>query len=334
MSKRRSAFTLIELLVVIAIIAILIALLVPAVQKVREAAARTHCINNLKQWGLALHNCNDTFRRLPPALAVFPGASLAPEGAFGVGTFHVLPFVEQDNLYKSSKGTLVTNKGTIPNVYYPGNNLVYQRPVSTFICPSDPSHVDGTATVTYSNNTWTFGVSSYGFNSLIFSKENGIFYTNPPTPNGKGYDPEGKARIPTDITDGTSNTMLIAHKYSVCTNASWPIGGSFWAYSALTSPKLPVPMETPRALYPGFQISFFASVAIGASSIGPQSLFQVQPSPFSGKCDPMRAATPHSGVMTACLADASVRNIAAGISPNTWWFAATPSGGEVLGPDW
>ncbi len=335
MSKRRSGFTLIELLVVIAIIAILIALLVPAVQKVREAAARTHCINNLKQWGLALHNCNDTFKRLPPALGIFPGGSLAPESAFGVGTFHVLPFVEQDNLWKSSKGTLLG----VPNVFYPGNNFVYQKPVATYTCPSDPSQSDGMATVSGNSVAgsinYTGGVSSYGFNALIFSKENAIFYTIPITLNGKGYDPAGKSRIPTDIPDGTSNTILVGHKYSVCTNATWQIGGSFWAFSALSRPSLPAPMNAlPKPLYPGIQIPFFLVYPGGGTTVGPASLFQVQPSPFRGNCDPFRAATPHSGVMTACLADASVRNIASAISPNTWWFACTPSGGEVLGPDW
>jgi prepilin-type N-terminal cleavage/methylation domain-containing protein len=320
MAHSRRGFTLIELLVVIAIIAILIALLVPAVQKVREAAARTQCMNNLKQMGLAAHHCHDTFKRLPPALGYYPGTT---SGAFGNGIFHMLPFLEQGTLYNGSLAG---------GVYYAGNNSVYLQTVPIFVCPADPSAPAGGIIIGGVN----YGAGgSYGFNSLVFSLQNGINQTNPPTPNGQGYNPAGDATLPAAFPDGMSNTILIAHRYATCTNATWPVGGTAWAYCALSSPALPPPMNPPpRPMYPGFEITFFAAAPGGATAIGPASQFQVQPLPFIGNCDPLRAATPHTGVMPACLADGSARTVAASISPYTWWFACTPAGGEPMPSDW
>jgi prepilin-type N-terminal cleavage/methylation domain-containing protein len=317
----RRGFTLIELLVVIAIIAILIALLVPAVQKVREAAARADCSNNLKQWGIAIHNCHDAHKRLPPALGFFPGNPAGPTGiAFGNAVFHLLPYMEQGNLYESSFGNL-TGFG---QVKYAGNNSVYSQGVKVLVCPSDPSAPPGTATV----GSFTWGLTSYAFNALIFSKENGITMANPPASNGKSYAPDGANAFAT-ITDGLSNTIIIGERYARCTKAGIPEGGGYWAYCALSSPALPAPMNPPKPVYPGFQIPFF-----GAGAIGPASKFQVAPNPYLGNCDPLRASTPHAGGMVACLGDGSVRTVSAGISANTWWFVCTPTGGEVSPSDW
>jgi prepilin-type N-terminal cleavage/methylation domain-containing protein len=153
----RRGFTLIELLVVIAIIAILIALLVPAVQKVREAAARTQCTNNLKQIGLGCHNFESTFKRLPPLYGGNKdGASLKFPTVWGSTTVFLLPYIEQDNLYKKMSAGSPANVD--PKTATSQNNAV-----PTYACPADPSMSDGI------QNGLTLGGSSYAANAQVFA---------------------------------------------------------------------------------------------------------------------------------------------------------------------
>jgi hypothetical protein len=276
------------LIVAVGIIGVLLLLMLPAVQRVRESANRASCSNNLKQLGLASHHCHDTFGRLPPGLGYFPGPP-----TYGNAFFHLLPFLEQENLFAHSCG-------------FAGNNDVFSQPVKIFVCPSDPSAgADGQVT---DNQGKIWGADSYAGNVQVFAK---VFS------NGALRDPEGQTRL-TDITDGTSNTILFAEKYARCTNNGFPEGGNFWAYW--------VTGATARPLHPGFAISWTRY------SIGPHSKFQTKPS--RGHCDPTLTSTPHIAGMQVCLADASVRTVSAGVSGTTWWAACTPKGDEVLGSDW
>jgi prepilin-type N-terminal cleavage/methylation domain-containing protein/prepilin-type processing-associated H-X9-DG protein len=157
-TNRRFAFTLIELLVVIAIIAVLIGLLLPAVQKVREAAARMTCSNNLKQLGLAIHNYESTYRKLPAAYNLLSTPDADPNAAFAgkrVGLSllaNLLPYVEQNNLYQRLNPNVSEfNTANIPpNGPHSGANTAYATVVKTYVCPSDPTPT----TLDYYNSCW------------------------------------------------------------------------------------------------------------------------------------------------------------------------------------
>jgi len=188
----RSAFTLIELLVVIAIIAILIALLVPAVQKVREAAARTQSTNNLKQIGLGAHNYNDVFKHLPyngrqPTHILAYGNTAMKDS--GSCLYQILPYVEQDALYKRGDGTANGNPD--------GSMLV---PIPIYLCPGR-NRGQGVAT---SAQIGPF--NDYAINSRI---------NNPGSINDatRGGNNDNTRVAIQHIRDGSMNTIIFGHAY-------------------------------------------------------------------------------------------------------------------------
>jgi prepilin-type N-terminal cleavage/methylation domain-containing protein len=319
----RCGFTLVELLVVIAMIAILIGLVVPAVQSAREAANRIKCANNLRQLGLAANQFHDVNQHFPPGIGYYPPAGVA----FGPYHFHLLPYLEQNNLYQSALGTVQFPAPDGPRtVCYPGNNTVYSRNVSVFLCPSDPSiGADGVVMI----DGIPFGATCYAPNAMLIAKND--LGRNPPVTS-----PQGKACL-AEITDGTSNTILHAEKYARCSNTTmvpeFSDGGTAWAYCASPFFRwLPPPMQfPPRAFFPGFCIAALTSRG-APHAIGPESIFQTRPP--EGNCDPTRAATAHAGGMQVGLVDGSVRTLTPGMSRTTWWAAVTPRGGELLGADW
>jgi prepilin-type N-terminal cleavage/methylation domain-containing protein/prepilin-type processing-associated H-X9-DG protein len=336
----RRGFTLIELLVVIAIIAILIGLLLPAVQKVREAASRAKCQNNLHQIVLACHNCQDVNNRLPPQAGDFGGAYFAPL------FFLLLPYIEQQNTFNDAvwedpgapvgqkTPTAVVNIGIIWPTWdsvVPGAppRWLRQTKIPVYQCSSDPSLGNCL--------DWCNGDASYAGNFMVFG---GTSHANTHPYASRNWLTvwDGQARIPATFTDGTSNTILFAEKYSRCNGVSNP-QGNWWMrgvkHGAAT------PLGGGDDSYPGDRLSSVFGGGVGNDGTrwlqGVASIFQVMPPNFlahPGPCNGLVASSGHTGGMNVGLGDGSVRFLAQGTSPTTWWIAVVPNDGLPLPSDW
>jgi prepilin-type N-terminal cleavage/methylation domain-containing protein/prepilin-type processing-associated H-X9-DG protein len=329
---KRVGFTLIELLVVIAIIAILIGLLLPAVQKVREAAARMKCQNNLKQIGLALHNYESANQFFPPGYTdANNNPNVTPDGDLGPGwgwAAYLLPYLEQGNVYNQINFKLPVGTGV--------NAQISQQSLTIFQCPSDPyqqafpvydsNFTSPIATVAHSNyvgcNGWlecfngatgnvVAGAGDDGLGGVYGSGGRGVFWRN------------SRTRI-ADVTDGMSNTVFAGERSGNHAPATWTgavAGGRCPAWMA-TQP--PSPYSPPPG--PAYDNADFGE-ALVLAHCNPTHLPNVDFPIF----DPDTFYSFHTGGANFLLGDGSVRFISSGINPATYQALSTVAGGEVLG---
>ena len=290
---RRSAFTLIELLVVIAIIGVLIGLLLPAVQKVREAANRVQCQNNMKQLALAVHQYASTFKGKLPNLDYYNGRSR------GSLYFWLLPYIEQEAVYRKGLTSFWTWDAVAGDF------------IKTFRCPSDSSAPDvqgGWASANYGGNVGLFGNVPQSIPDSVCCR----------TGSKSSYT---IARIP----DGTSNTMAFVEKYAFnhYTNGVRPCG-SLWAipdgYQDGTCDR------APGFHWGGWRWGWTYQIYTTYNTTF------VQDKPSEVATAPWYwAQAMHPGAINVALMDGSVRGVALTISPATWGRIMDPADGQVVG---
>lgn len=335
----RNAFTLIELLVVIAIIAILIGLLLPAVQKVRGAAARIQCANNLKQIGLAAHSYMDTFNGLPAnGNYQFNGSAVTATNAWS-GISRLLPQIEQENLFRD------INFSTSYNM----QPAISSKRVKTYLCPSETNDRGYGTDPVYGNKHWPLNYAlNQGTWAVMTAKSKGMQLGDGAFGPNRGY-------RPSDFTDGMSNTLAASEVKAM--NARLNGANNSTVYSVL-----PTPPSSPAELLSTFSFATFNPNAFthvewvdgkvhetgfttvftpntnvvystGGSTYDVDAVLATE----SNLGDTLAAVTSrsfHTGGVNALLMDGSVRFINNSISLFTWRALGTRSGGEVIGGDW
>lgn len=326
---RRHGFTLVELLVVIAIIGVLIALLLPAIQKVREASQRTQCQSQMRQFGIALHTSQDANGFMPTwgskyffpdgtfVLAttyVVPPAAASNIKVYPLGSTHwwLLPFIDQAPLMKKWDATAFYYSG--------GNNTI--PPPKIYLCPSDPS---GTNSLGINGG---IAISNYAVNAQVL------------------FNGAGRCVVPASFSDGASTTGMVYERYGVC--------GGYYSYAWNTGAD-----ASNAIVYGDLRVSTTnnnwcrttsgqCSGAAYGTNVAPNTgigfrKFQGQPpiTPYVDSanttnvgCDYYTSQSMHSSGMNVLMGDASVKQVTQSVSNTTWHASITPSARDVVGSDW
>ena len=311
-TRRNRGFTLIELLVVIAIIAVLIALLLPAVQQAREAARRSQCKNNLKQWGLAMHNYHDSHLVLPFGARTWIGDPYPGPGGYydDFGWAQMLgPYIDQAPWYNLFNF----------NVSYSdaANDAARRVKVPIFECPSD-----GMKNNEWSSPNWArwrgnynvnFGNTNYGQTTKV-----GVTFLGAP------FSYRNSSRL-AGITDGTSTTLMMSECITISTAAAWggpisevthSVGGQ--TFEAWVTPNSKTPDEVARICPANGELNGNPGCTlIGGAGNTPDQSFA--------------ARSKHVGGVHTAMCDGSVRFFSENISLVTWRSLSTARGGEVVG---
>lgn len=320
-SLRRSAFTLIELLVVIAIIGILISLLVPAVQKVREAAGRSEATNNLKQLGLAAHNAHGVYKRTPMMYGNYAGKD-------GTVFFHLLPYLEQNNLW--DQGQDVARQVALKVLRHPLDSTYPSNGIYTLATASDIPP--------WASASSDWGTSSFAANWQFFG-DTGIRLS--------------------DVADGTAFTIMFNEKYAVAKSGGVVTGAGLWGYGVRPATSVqqrlvsatPTKFPTTPGAYPDYDYMYakgwwartgFVNNPGSSGSLGQWPNTATTLVNWEFKCmrcaewkpnvntvNAFKSQSITSGGMLACFADGSVRSITDGTSDQNFCSNESPQGGEI-----
>ncbi|MBM4069226.1 MAG: DUF1559 domain-containing protein [Planctomycetes bacterium] len=340
MCRHRRGFTLIELLVVIAIIAVLIALLVPAVQKVREAAGRTHCLNNLKQIGLAIHNYEGSLKVYPPSFENPPGVVLS--GNNGSWSIHgrILPFVEQDNAYKMINLNMAWDAqlaSGVPTMRIP-----------IYFCPQemyDQVRTKGGAPFVYPH--------TYGFNF-------GTWHVWNPATNEGGdgsFYPNSRLKPAASFPDGLSNTLCAAEVKAFtpyfrntadpgpvppndpAALSGWATGAQFKLGTTINDNTGHTEWPDGRVHHSGFTTTFTPNTFVkyvpsnGMTYDVDYNSRQEGQSATQITYAAVTSRSHHGSIVNILLMDGSARAVTSTISLTTWRALGTRGGSEVIGND-